>query len=96
MSNIKILITDPISEKGIELFNNEGMEVLYKPESSHDEINNLVHDIDAWIVRSGTKIRKENIEDAKKLQIIGRAGVGIDNIDIESATQNGIIVMMVK
>ena len=54
----KILITDPISEKGIELFNNEGMEVLYKPESSHDEINNLVHDIDAWIVRSGTKIRK--------------------------------------
>ena len=95
MSSIKILITDPISETGMELFTEEGMKILYKPDSSMDEINNLVHDVDAWIVRSGTQIKEESIKDAKKLQIIGRAGVGIDNIDIDCATQNGIVVMNV-
>jgi len=90
--NRKVLITDPISELGIEKLKDAGIEVLYKPESSSDEIRSMLSDIDGWIIRSGTKINKEFIQDSKKLQIIGRAGVGTDNIDIKEATLKGVIV----
>jgi D-3-phosphoglycerate dehydrogenase len=93
--SIKILITDPLSDKGIECLKKSGLEVIYLPNSSIDEIQIYLADISGWIIRSGTKISNQNICDAKKLQIIGRAGVGTDNIDINSATKNGIIVMNV-
>ena len=91
----KILITDPISDFGLDKLKDSGFEVLYKPDISEDELHSVLSDIDGWIIRSGTKITKEFIEDAKKLQIIGRAGVGTDNINIEEATKKGIIVMNV-
>ena len=91
----KILITDPLSDKGIDLLKDSGLEVIYKPNSSKNEIQVHISNIQGWIVRSGTEISKDNIYDAKKLQIIGRAGVGTDNIDIKSATLNGIVVMNV-
>ena len=92
---IKILITDPLSDKGLDLLRNEGFDVIYKPNPSFDELFILVNDIDGWLIRSGTKVTKELIENARKLQIIGRAGVGTDNIDIDFATSKGIIVMNV-
>jgi len=91
----RILITDPLSDKGINLLQNAGFEVLYKPKISKEELEAIIHSIDGWILRSGTKINKDNIENAKNLQIIGRAGVGTDNIDKEAATQSGVIVMNV-
>ena len=93
--SIKILITDPISDRGVELLKESGFEILLKPNISSDELQSLIGNIDGWIIRSGTKISKDFINDAKQLQIIGRAGVGTDNIDIESATSNGVIVMNV-
>ena len=93
--SIKILITDPISDRGVELLKEAGFEVLLKPSISSDELQSFIGEIDGWIIRSGTKITKEFIADAKKLQIIGRAGVGTDNIDIDTATSSGIIVMNV-
>ena len=93
--SVKILITDPLSDKGLDLLRNEGFDVTYRPNPPKDELFILVNDIDGWIIRSGTKITKELIENARQLQIIGRAGVGTDNIDIESATSKGIIVMNV-
>ena len=92
---IKVLITDPLSDKGLDQLRNEGFNVLYKPQASLDELFLLVSDIDGWIIRSGTKVTKDLIENARKLQIIGRAGVGTDNIDIDFATSRGIIVMNV-
>ena len=92
---IKILITDPISDLGLDKLKDIGFNVIYKPGISDDEIHSLLSDIDGWIIRSGTQINKDLIEDAKKLQIIGRAGVGTDNIDIPEATKRGIIVMNV-
>ena len=92
---IKILITDPLSDKGIEKLKDAGFDVIYKPNLSADELFSLVGEIDGWIIRSGTKVTKDLIADAKKLQIIGRAGVGTDNIDIDFATTKGIIVMNV-
>ena len=92
---MKILITDALSEMGLNMLREAEYEVVYKINPSSDELTSLISDIDGWIVRSGTKISKENIEDAKKLQIIGRAGVGTDNIDIDAATSRGIVVMNV-
>ena len=91
----KILITDPISDLGLEKLKDAGFDVINKPGISADETHSLLSDIDGWIIRSGTQIDKNFIEDAKKLQIIGRAGVGTDNIDIGEATKHGIIVMNV-
>ena len=93
--SVKILVTDPLSDKGIELLEKSTFEVIYKPDDSIDDISLVLNDIDGWIIRSGTTILKEHILKAKKLQIIGRAGVGTDNIDIESATLNGVVVMNV-
>ncbi len=93
--SIKILITDPLSDRGVELLKESGFEVLLKPNITSDELQACVSEIDGWIIRSGTKITKELIKDAKQLQIIGRAGVGTDNIDINCATSNGVIVMNV-
>ena len=92
---IKILITDPLSDQGLELLRNENFDVVYKPNPSLDELSILVSDIDGWIIRSGTKVTKELLENANNLQIIGRAGVGTDNINIDFATSRGVVVMNV-
>ena len=92
---LKILITDPLSDKGIDTLSDAEFGVIYKPNSQKDELLSIVGNIDGWIIRSGTKVDKELLSEAKKLQIIGRAGVGTDNIDIDYATKKGIIVMNV-
>ena len=79
----KILITDPLSDIGINQLREANLEVIYKPKLPEDELYSIISDIDGWIIRSGTKISKDIIKHAKKLQIVGRAGVGVDNIDIE-------------
>ena len=89
----RVLVSDPIADKGIEILENAGFEVIYNPNPSNDELQSYSRDISAWIVRSGTKILAEYLKDARNLQIIGRAGVGVDNIDINEATNQGIIVM---
>jgi len=92
---LKILITDPLSDKGIDSLTDAEFEVIYKPNSTRDELLSIVRNIDGWIIRSGTKVDQELIEEATKLQIIGRAGVGTDNIDIKFATKKGVIVVNV-
>ena len=89
----KVLVSDPIADKGIELLEEAGFDVVYNPNPSDDELQALTSDIIAWVVRSGTKISAELLKDARKLQVIGRAGVGVDNIDIQEATNRGVVVM---
>ena len=91
----KVLITDPISDNGIKILQDNGLEVFYHPDDNLDKIKNIIQQIDGWIIRSGTKITKELIFEAKKLRVIGRAGVGVDNIDIDSATEKGVVIMNV-
>ena len=93
--SIKILVTDPISDVGKNLLLDAGFEVIYKPKISDEDFNKICKNIDGWIIRSGTKISKNKIQKSENLQIIGRAGVGVDNIDIDEATSKGIIVMNV-
>ena len=89
---MKVLITDKINEAaGKEL---EGVaQVDFIPTLSEDELAEKIKDYDALMVRSQTKVTKKILDAGKKLKIVGRAGVGVDNVDIEAATQNGIIVV---
>ena len=89
----KVLVTDPISQNGLELLENSNIEVINMLKPSDKELEEVIPNIHGWIVRSGTKITSDYIKKASKLQIIGRAGVGVDNIDIEESTNHGIIVM---
>lgn len=88
----KILVSDQISEKGLELLSKE-MEVDYLPGLSKEEILQRIVEYDALMVRSGTKVTRDIIEAGTNLKIIGRAGVGVDNIDVEAATERGIVVV---
>ena len=91
---MKILVADRISPIGIDLFKSrEGFEVIEAYGSSPEQILELVKDVDAIAVRSDTKVTAEVMAAAPKLKVVGRAGVGVDNIDIEAATENGVIVM---
>jgi len=92
---MKVLVCDPISPKGITLLQQRPeFQVTVLPKRlSEAELLPLVSDVVAMIVRSETKVTKKIIEAATKLRVVGRAGVGVDNIDVEAATQRGVVVM---
>ena len=90
---MKVLITDSLSEKGQEILKAAGHEVLDRKGLKGQELLDTIADCDALVVRSGTKVTAEVIQAGKKLVAVGRAGVGVDNIDIDAATRQGVIVM---
>ena len=91
---MKILIADPISKRGVELLRaNKAFQVDENVGLKEDALCEIIGDYDALIVRSQTKVNKRVIEAAKKLRVVGRAGVGVDNVDVDAATRRGIIVM---
>lgn len=90
----KILVLDNLSEEGVDVFRKrEGFEVDVKPPQKPDELAAIINGYDGLVVRSGTKVTAEALEHADKLKVIGRAGVGTDNIDKVAATNRGIVVM---
>ena len=89
---MKILISDPIDSAGADILR-QFAEVDIRPGLKPDELRSIINDYDALVVRSQTKVTSDIIEAAKKLQIIGRAGVGVDNIDLDAATNHGILVV---
>lgn len=90
----KILITDPLSDQGIEkLLQAEDVEVVRKTGLTPDELLLEIESADALLVRSQTQVTAEVIEKAHRLKVIARAGVGVDNIDVPAATKKGIIVV---
>jgi D-3-phosphoglycerate dehydrogenase len=91
---IKILVSDALSEEGIKVFQAaKELTVDVKTDLKPDALKEIIKDYDALVVRSATKVTKDVIDAAKKLKVVGRAGVGLDNVDLEAATQKGIIVM---
>ncbi len=90
----KVLVSDAIEEKGLQLLKSEKeVQVDVKTKLPPEELKKIIGEYDALLVRSGTKVTKDIIQAGKKLKVIGRAGVGIDNVDLEAATKQGIIVM---
>ncbi len=90
----RILITDPISEKGIEILRREqDFEVDNEPDISYQELLEVIKEYDCIITRSRTPVTAELLERAENLKVIGRAGVGVDNVDIEESSKRGILVI---
>jgi D-3-phosphoglycerate dehydrogenase len=89
---MKVLVSDPIPEEAVLMMKNAGIDVDVRTGLSKEELIEIIPNYDALVVRSGTKVTAEVIEAGKRLKIIGRAGVGVDNIDVSAATQKGIVV----
>jgi D-3-phosphoglycerate dehydrogenase / 2-oxoglutarate reductase len=90
---MKIIVTERIADEGIQYLRNSGFEVDVKLGLSHADLLGIIANYDAIIVRSVTKVNKELIEKGVNLKVAGRAGNGIDNIDVPVCTQKGIIVV---
>lgn len=89
----KILICDKIADEGIKLLEEKGYEVTKAWDTPRDELPKIVGEYDALVVRSATQIKGDLIVNAKNLKVIGRAGIGLDNIDLEKAEEMGITVV---
>ena len=91
---MKLLVTDELSKEGIEMLTKDGgVQVDVKPKIPQEDLIKIIGGMNPLIVRSGTKVTAQVIEAGKKLRVVGRAGVGVDNVDVEAATRRGILVM---
>jgi D-3-phosphoglycerate dehydrogenase len=94
MSTPKVLVADPISERGIaELAEGKLLQVDVQVGKSQDELLKIIGQYQGLVVRSQTKVTQALLEAAKQLKVVGRAGVGVDNVDVDAATKQGVIVM---
>lgn len=94
METLKVLVADPISQRGVDELNaHPRIECLVRTGLSEDEIVALIPDFSGLVVRSQTKVTARVLAAATRLKAVGRAGVGVDNVDVEAATRHGIVVM---
>jgi D-3-phosphoglycerate dehydrogenase len=91
---MKVLVSDNLGEIGVQMFRDEaGIEVDVKTGLSPEELKNIIGDYNALVIRSATKVTEEILEAGKQLKVVGRAGIGLDNVDIPAATKRGVVVM---
>ncbi len=89
----RVLISDDLSPRAVEIFGERGVEVKVMTGLSPDELKKIIGEFDGLAIRSATKVTKALLEHAINLKVIGRAGIGVDNVDVPAATQRGIVVM---
>jgi D-3-phosphoglycerate dehydrogenase len=90
---MKVLISDNLSPIGVEILKKAGFEVDARSKTSAEEIEKIIGEYDALIIRSATKVTAGLLEKATKLKVVGRAGSGLDNVDTPAATKKGVVVM---
>jgi D-3-phosphoglycerate dehydrogenase len=91
---MKVLVSDNLGEAGIKMFQDEEkIDVDVKTGLSPEELKSIIKDYDALVIRSATKVTEDLLNAATKLKVVGRAGIGLDNVDIPAATKRGVIVM---
>src|SRR5437764_14841266 len=95
MSKPKVLISDALSSAAVQIFKDRGVDVDFQPNlgKDKDRLAAVINGFDGLAIRSATKVTGKILEQAKGLKVIGRAGIGVDNVDIPAATAKGIIVM---
>ncbi len=89
----RVLISDKLSPAAVAIFKERGVEVDVKPGLDKDELARIIGEYDGLAIRSATKVTAKLLEHAAKLRVVGRAGIGVDNVDIPAATARGVIVM---
>ena len=91
----RVLVSDELSETAVQIFRDRGVEVDFEPQlgKDKDRLLDVIGKYDGLAIRSATKVTEKIIEGAKNLKVVGRAGIGVDNVDIPAASRRGIIVM---
>src|SRR5215467_10765864 len=89
----RVLISDDLSPRAVEIFKERGVEVTFNTSLTPDQLKAEIGKFDGLAVRSATKVTKAVLEAARNLKVVGRAGIGVDNIDIPAATGRGVVVM---
>jgi phosphoglycerate dehydrogenase-like enzyme len=89
----KVLISDALSQKAVDIFKERGVDVDLKVGIKADELKSIIGQYDGLAIRSATKVIPEIISAATNLKVVGRAGIGVDNVDVPAATSRGIVVM---
>src|SRR6186713_2238715 len=90
---VRVLISDKMDPKAAAIFRERGIEVDEKPGLTPEELAAMIGDYDGLAIRSATKVTKALLDAAGKLKVVGRAGIGVDNVDIPAATARGVVVM---
>ncbi|WP_432821163.1 NAD(P)-dependent oxidoreductase, partial [Trichloromonas sp.] len=91
---MKVLVSDKFSVEGLKVFENaKGISLKYRPGMTEDELLNAVTDIDALVVRGGTQVTEKVFQAAPRLKVVGRAGIGVENMDLAAANAKGVVVM---
>ncbi|MGY6567693.1 MAG: phosphoglycerate dehydrogenase, partial [Salinarimonas sp.] len=95
MSKPRVLISDALSPAAVEIFRQRGIEVDFQPDLGKDKekLAAIIGDYDGLAIRSATKVTPKILENASRLKVVGRAGIGVDNVDLPAATARGVIVM---
>src|ERR1700676_297207 len=89
----RILIADSLDPSGLALFADSGAEIVELREADRPRLAEIIGDFDALVVRSATKVTAELLHAAKRLKVVGRAGIGVDNVDVAAATEQGVVVV---
>ncbi len=90
---MKVLVSDNLSQAGVDLLEKVGLEVDVSTGLGPEELKAIIGDYDGLVIRSATQVTADLLEAAHKLKVVGRAGIGLDNVDISNASQRGIVVM---
>jgi D-3-phosphoglycerate dehydrogenase len=93
MAHVKVLISDKLSPQAVDIFKDKGVEVDVKPGLSPEELLEIIPHYDGLAIRSATKVTEQVLQAASNLKVVGRAGIGVDNVDIKAATAHGVVVM---
>src|SRR6266699_733006 len=94
MAGYRVLLLDGIDPAGVDIIRATNIiEPIVHDKISRDQLRGLIGEVDGLIVRSGTAVDRELIQNAKRLRVVGRAGVGVDNVDLDAATEHGVLVM---
>lgn len=91
---MKVLVADRLSQAGLDIFEQaKNVELVYRPDLTEEQLLDAVHDVDALVVRSGTHLTAEVFARANRLRVVGRAGIGTENMDLTAANRKGLVVM---
>lgn len=89
----KILVSDKLSPAGVEILNKGNLQVDFRPGLSPEDLAKIISDYDGLVIRSETKVTADLLKKASRLKVVGRAGIGVDNVDLKEATHQGVVVM---
>ena len=89
----RVLISDKLSPAAVQIFADRGVETVVKSGLDKDQLAEIIGEFDGLAIRSATKVTAKLLDRAKQLKVVGRAGIGVDNVDLSAATARGVIVM---